>query len=116
MRVPGVSLIGMALGSFAERPFRTILTMLGIIIGVTAVFVSLSLGEGGKEKIRENLDSVSARTMSIFPNWTGRSSRQRPWRPFTESDVLEIQPYIADQECLSPHRHRCKSEALIPPI
>ncbi len=91
MRIPGVAIITSALGSLIERPFRTALTMLGIIFGVIAVFVSLSLGEGGKERIRENLDSVSARTISISPNWTGRSSRQRPWRPFTENDLLEIQ-------------------------
>ena len=91
MRIPGLSIIGSAFGSLIERPFRTALTMLGIIFGVIAVFVSLSLGEGGKERIRENLDSISARTMSIHPNWSGRSSRQRPWRPFTENDLLEIQ-------------------------
>jgi len=91
MRIPGFAIIGSAFSSLIERPFRTALTMLGIIFGVAAVFISLSLGEGGKERIRENLDSIGARTMSISPNWTGRSSRQRPWRPFTENDVLEIQ-------------------------
>jgi len=91
MRIPGLATILSAFGSLIERPFRTFLTMLGIIIGVAAVFISLSLGEASKEKIRENLDSIGARSMSIFPNWTGRSSRQRPWRPFTESDLLEIQ-------------------------
>lgn len=66
--------------------------MLGIIFGVIAVFVSLALGEGGKEKIAENLDSVQARTISVYQNWGGRrSSRARPWQPFTENDLLEIQ-------------------------
>ena len=92
MKIPGLAIIGAAFTSLFERPFRTILTMLGIIFGVIAVFVSLSLGEGGKEKIRENLDSISARTMSIYPDWSGRrSSRQRPWKPFSENDLLEIQ-------------------------
>jgi len=92
MRIPGFAILGSALGSLFERPFRTALTMLGIIFGVIAVFVSLSLGEGGKEKIRENLDSISARTMSIYPDWSGRrSSRKRPWKPFSETDLLEIQ-------------------------
>ena len=91
MRIPGLSLITSALASFIERPFRSLLTMLGIVCGVASVFISISLGEASKEEIRKNLDSVSARTMSIFPNWSGRSSRQRPWRPFTENDLLEIQ-------------------------
>lgn len=91
MRIPGLALIASALSSFIERPFRSLLTMLGIVCGVASVFISISLGEASKEEIRKNLDSVNARTMSIFPNWTGRSSRQRPWRPFTEDDLLEIQ-------------------------
>jgi len=65
--------------------------MLGIVCGVASVFISISLGEASKEEIRKNLDSVNARTMTIYPNWSGRSSRQRPWRPFTENDLLEIQ-------------------------
>lgn len=92
MRVPGLSVIGSALTSLLEHPLRALLTMLGIIIGVGAVFVSLSLAEASKEKIRENLDSISARTISIYPDWSGRrSSRKRPWKPFNEADLLEIQ-------------------------
>lgn len=91
MRLPGLNLIAAALASFIERPFRSLLTMLGIVCGVASVFISISLGEASKEEIRKNLDSVNARTMTIYPNWSGRSSRQRPWRPFTENDLLEIQ-------------------------
>ena len=91
MRLPGLNLIVAALASFIERPFRSLLTMLGIVCGVASVFISISLGEASKEEIRKNLDSVNARTMTIYPNWSGRSSRQRPWRPFTENDLLEIQ-------------------------
>lgn len=91
MRIPGLSLIFAALGSLMERPMRTILTMFGIVIGVAAVFLSLSIGEAAEENIRKNLDSVSARSMSIHPNWSGRSSRARPWRPFSENDVQQIQ-------------------------
>ncbi len=77
MRIPGLTIIGSAFASLFERPFRTALTMLGIIFGVIAVFVSLSLREGGQEKIRENLDSVSARTMSIYPDWSGRRASRK---------------------------------------
>lgn len=91
MKIPGLILLTSALASFIERPFRSLLTMLGIVCGVASVFISISLGEASKEEIRKNLDSVSARTMTVFPDWSGRSSRQRPWKPFTENDLLEIQ-------------------------
>jgi len=92
MRMPGLTTLKLAMGSLLERPFRTVLTMLGIVIGVAAVFAMLSIGEGSRQKILENIDSVEARTISIFPNWAnGRASQRRAWRPFTEQDVLDIQ-------------------------
>ena len=92
MRIPGLTTLSLASGSLLERPFRTVLTMLGIVIGVAAVFAMLSIGEGSRQKILENIDSVEARTISIFPNWNnGRASARRAWRPFTEQDVLDIQ-------------------------
>ena len=92
MRIPGLTTLTLASGSLLERPFRTLLTMLGIIIGVAAVFAMLSIGEGSRQKVLENIDSVEARTISIFPNWNnGRASARRAWRPFTEQAVLDIQ-------------------------
>ncbi len=92
MRLPGYTTLKSAAGSLLERPLRTLLTMLGIIIGVAAVYAMLSIGEGAKEKILKSIDSVNARTMSIYPDWSqGRASRRRPWRPFSDKDVEQIQ-------------------------
>ena len=92
MRLPGLTTLVLATGSLLERPFRTILTMLGIVIGVAAVFAMLSIGEGSRQKILENIDSAEARTISIFPNWGNRrASARRAWKPFNEQDILDIQ-------------------------
>lgn len=92
MRIPGLTTLTLATGSLLERPFRTVLTMLGIVIGVAAVYAMLSIGEGTRQKILENVDSVEARTITVFPNWTNRrASQRRAWRPFTEQDVKDIQ-------------------------
>ena len=92
MRIPGLTTLTLATGSLLERPFRTVLTMLGIVIGVAAVYAMLSIGEGTRQKILENVDSVEARTITVFPNWTNRrASQRRAWRPFTEQDVEDIQ-------------------------
>ncbi len=91
MRVFIVVLLPLAVQSLLENPFRALLTMLGIVIGVAAVFSMLSIGEGAREKILQQLDSVEARSITIYPNWNnGRASARRPWRPFSERDVIEI--------------------------
>ena len=79
---------GYAFSSLIERPMRTGLTMLGIIIGVAAVYAMLAIGNGTREKILEQMDGVSARSITLYPDWSrGRSSSRRPWRPFIEADV-----------------------------
>ena len=92
MTIPGWATLSSALGSLLERPFRTLLTMLGIIIGVAAVYAMLSIGEGTRQKILERIDSVQGRTITVYPDWSGgRASRRSPWKPFTETDIAEMQ-------------------------
>jgi len=83
--------LGLAANSIIERPLRSFLTSLGIIIGVAAVYAMLALGEGAKKQVEESLNSISTRTMQVWPDWNRRrSSQTRPAMPFTETDVKEM--------------------------
>ncbi len=86
------STLALAFTSLIERPLRTLLTSLGIIIGVAAVFAMLAIGEGSRRAVLEQLNSASTRTVSIYQDWDrrGRASQSRPRRPFSETDVLEM--------------------------
>ena len=88
----GLSILRLAIGSLIEHPLRTALTALGVMLGVAAVYFMLAIGEGSKQDILEQLDSISARSMSVFPDRSrnGRSSTQRVWRPFSEDDIIRI--------------------------
>ena len=86
-----LSTLGLAASSIIERPLRSLLTSLGIIIGVAAVYAMLALGEGAKKQIEESLNSISTRTMQVWPDWNRRrSSQSRPSMPFTEQDIIEM--------------------------
>jgi putative ABC transport system permease protein len=56
--------LGLAFTSLTERPSRTILTSLGIIIGVAAVFAMLAIGEAVRQQVLEQANSTSTRTIS----------------------------------------------------
>jgi putative ABC transport system permease protein len=87
----GFSILRDAISSLIEHPLRTALTSLGVMLGVAAVYFMLAIGEGSKRDILEQLDSISARSMSVFPDRRGRrSSNDRPWRPFSEDDINRI--------------------------
>ena len=44
---------------------RTLLTMLGIIIGVGSVITMLAIGEGSKKSIKENISKMGTNMLNI---------------------------------------------------
>jgi macrolide transport system ATP-binding/permease protein len=51
--------------------FRTILTLLGIIIGVAAVVAMLAVGEGSRQKVLDRISSFGTNLMLIRPGAAG---------------------------------------------
>lgn len=88
---------GVAASSAAEalfsNPLRSLLTMLGIIIGVASVMVMMSIGEGAKAQIEAQISSVGTNVLNLQPgsmNRGGRSQGGGSGRPFNEADVAAI--------------------------
>ena len=52
--------ISLAARSLSRNPLRTILTMLGIIIGVAAVLVMVALGTGARASVEAEVSSAGA--------------------------------------------------------
>jgi len=59
--------IRMALSSIKGAKFRSALTMFGIVIGVSSVVIIVSLGEGIKQQVANQVDSVSDSLVVIRP-------------------------------------------------
>lgn len=55
-------LLRMSLGSLFKRKVRTILTVLGVIIGTTSIVVMLSLGIGMKQSMLDEMESYGSLT------------------------------------------------------
>jgi putative ABC transport system permease protein len=53
--------------SIAKNKMRTLLTMLGIIIGVGAVIVMVAIGEGAQSQIREQIENLGTNMLVITP-------------------------------------------------
>lgn len=59
------SITKMAFQSFISNKLRTFLTMLGIIIGVFAVVVLISIGQGATKGVTESISSMGANIISV---------------------------------------------------
>ena len=61
----------MALRSLHTNLFRTALTLLGIIIGVASVIIMLAVGEGGKQKVLDQISAMGTNLLSVRPGAPG---------------------------------------------
>ncbi len=88
-----------AIEALISNPMRSLLTMLGIIIGVAAVMVMMSMGEGAKREMEAQIASVGANMLTVSPGSISRGGRRGgrgSGRPFEESVVAEIEslPFV----------------------
>ncbi|MBK8838087.1 MAG: ABC transporter permease [Hyphomonadaceae bacterium] len=88
---------GVATSSAAEalfsNPLRSLLTMLGIIIGVASVMVMMSIGEGAKAAIEKQISAVGTNVLTLQPGTMNRGGRNQgggSGRPFNETDVAAV--------------------------
>ncbi len=79
----------MALKSITASKMRTFLTMLGIIIGVCAVIVLVSVVQGSTGSITESIESLGANSITVM--FTGRNSSKKV-------SYEEMQEFMADNE------------------
>ncbi|EJF91501.1 MacB family efflux pump subunit [Bartonella tamiae] len=87
----------MALLSMNAHRMRTFLTMLGVIIGISAVVSMVALGNGTQQKILENFNNLGTNTLNIFAGKSFADMRSGKITTLVDSDATELskQPYAA---------------------
>ncbi|WP_448872643.1 MacB family efflux pump subunit [Desulfobulbus propionicus] len=86
----------MALLAMASHRLRTLLTMLGIIIGIASVVSVVALGEGSRQRILKDISSMGTNTINIYPGkdfGDMRSGKVQTLIP-RDADALARQPYV----------------------
>ena len=59
------SLVKMAIVSLKINKMRSMLTSLGIIIGVSAVIIMLAVGTGASEKVQKDMEAMGSNLLTI---------------------------------------------------
>ncbi|MDR1614968.1 MAG: MacB family efflux pump subunit [Campylobacteraceae bacterium] len=59
--------VSMAVSSLKINIFRTILTLLGIVIGVASVIAMLAIGDGAKKEVLNSISSMGTNMIMVFP-------------------------------------------------
>ena len=82
--------IRMALRSLMANAFRTFLTLLGIVIGVSSVVALLAIGQGAQSDIVDRISSVGTNVLNLQPDRADGQRRNAPSTlTFEDADAIE---------------------------
>ncbi|KJD34206.1 multidrug ABC transporter substrate-binding protein [Tamlana sedimentorum] len=90
-----LNLVKIAFKAIVLNKMRTLLTMLGIIIGVASVIAMLAIGEGSKESIRTTISSMGSNMINIRP---GEDTRGGVRQEASAMETLTLDDYYAIKE------------------
>ena len=93
-----------ALRALRRNKLRTLLTMLGIIIGVTAVISAISIGNGAKVQVEAQVASLGQNVLSVFPGSFSTSGARGGWgsrSTLTAEDAQAIVREVANVVAVS---------------
>lgn len=88
-----VSTFRLAGRSLRRNPLRSGLTSLGIVVGVAAVIAMVSVGQGARARVQEQLASVGTNIVMVFPGATSSGGARAGWgtaTPLTVADARAI--------------------------
>src|ERR1700722_18447596 len=100
-----LAVLRIAARAMRRNKMRTILTMLGMIIGVGAVIATVSLGNGAKSQVEAQIASLGQNVILIFSGSFTRGGVRSGWNnagTLTVEDALAIEREIPDVSIVSP--------------
>jgi putative ABC transport system permease protein len=95
--------LGIALREISRNLLRGFLTVLGVVIGVAAVVIMVSLGQGATESVTSQVESLGSNLVMAIP---GRGMRPGGGTApgFRLSDVTAVAESIKDIRAVAPVR------------
>ncbi|HWG58329.1 MAG TPA: ABC transporter permease [Candidatus Acidoferrales bacterium] len=97
--------IRVALRALARNKMRTILTMLGIIIGVGAVICTVAIGEGAGQQVQEQIQSLGENMIFVMAGsvtTNGVRMGSQATKTLTVQDADAIQQHVPAAALVSP--------------
>src|ERR1700677_3725610 len=97
--------IRVALRALARNKLRTLLTMLGIIIGVGAVICTVAIGQGAGQQVQQQIQSLGENMIMVFAgsvNTGGIRMGSGATKTLTVDDADAIAQHVPNVQAVSP--------------
>jgi len=97
------SILREAVSSILSNKSRTILTLLGVVIGIASVVTVVAAGEGGKSIIMKEFEGFSPTSIQIYANWNEyHLDRTFKVEPMNDRDLADLEKFAPHLEAVTP--------------
>ena len=96
----------LALRQIWRNPMRSLLTVLGIVIGVAAVITMVTVGNGATQAVREQIESLGSNQLMIRPGQRMGPGGSTGAPSFKLEDIDAIANQIAGVKAVAPQRQQ----------
>ena len=97
--------VRIALRALAANTLRSILTMLGIIIGVAAVITMIAVGSGATQRVQEQMKGLGSNIMLVIPGGVTQGGVRlgaQTGQALTEEDATAIAREVPEVQVAAP--------------
>lgn len=97
-------LVRFALGAILAHPMRSVLTSLGVVIGVAAVVMMTSIGMGAQQRVTQAISGLGSNLIIVTPNFQRGPVSQAAGGGFSlrDGDAEAIARQVEDVEAVAP--------------
>ena len=97
-------LVRFALGAIIAHPMRSVLTSLGVVIGVAAVVMMTSIGLGASKRVTEAISGLGSNLIIVTPNFQRGPVAQAAGGGFSlrDSDAEAIRKQVENVAAVAP--------------
>jgi putative ABC transport system permease protein len=92
--------------ALVANPLRSLLTMLGIIMGVAAVIAMIAIGQGATDRVQQQMKTLGANVILVYPgsvNTGGVRQGAQTGQSLTEADALAIALEVPEVQVTAPN-------------
>ena len=92
----------LAVQAIRRNALRSFLTLLGIVIGVSAVIAMVTIGNGTTEKVKIEMAKLGSNVLFVRPGQFGPGRSSATAKPFDMRDIAELRSQLYGVKAVAP--------------
>jgi len=92
----------LAVQAIRRNALRSFLTLLGIVIGVSAVIAMVTIGNGTTEKVKIEMAKLGSNVLFVRPGQFGPGRSSATAKPFDIRDIAELRSQLRGVKAVAP--------------